>query len=49
VPGTKLPRFIKEKVTVTGVVLATPEVKLAFSQVGIPEIAKLRLSVAELS
>jgi hypothetical protein len=30
--------LIKVKVTVTGVVVAVPEVKLAFSQVGIPVI-----------
>jgi hypothetical protein len=38
VPGARVPTLIKENVTVTGVVMAVPEVKLAFSQLGIPEM-----------
>ena len=38
VSGLRLPKLIKEKVTATGKVVAVPEVKLAFSHGGIPEI-----------
>jgi hypothetical protein len=40
----------REKVTVTGVVVvAVPDVKLAFSQVGTPVIWKLTLPIVEVS
>jgi len=38
VSGLRPLTFIKEKVTVTGEVVAVPEVKEAFNQLGIPEI-----------
>ncbi len=44
-----MPGLIKENVTVTGVVVAVPEVKLAFSHGGIPEIEYVRLPVVEVS
>jgi hypothetical protein len=38
VPALSLPGSIKEKVTVTGEVVAVPEVKEVFNQIGTPEI-----------
>lgn len=48
-PGARLPTSLRERVTVTGVAVTVPEVKLAFSQGGMPEIAKLRLPLVALS
>jgi hypothetical protein len=49
VPGPKLLRLVKENVTVTGEVVAVPEVKEAVSQLGIPEMEKSTLLNVEVS
>jgi hypothetical protein len=44
-----VPAFINEKVTVVGDVVAAPEANEALSQLGMPPIEKLTLSLVELT